>query len=123
MEKFPNVFFGFSFEFEKSKLKVKPKAPKSGKPSSKGEKEVKPDFCKLKTDDETFAKSFVFEKDNFKEANVKHTFFIDNIIIPEEIKKEGNFARMREEAKREGRILRNIEIDGEKFTKEFPFVA
>jgi len=125
MNKFPKVFFGLSFNVKKEniELKIKPKAPKSGKPSTKKDEAPKADFCKLSTEDSKIAKSFVFEKPDFKSAFIKHTYFIDEIIIPEELKKTNDFARMREEATRKGRILREAEIDGNKIKKEINFAA
>ena len=87
---------------EDSELKIKPKAPKSGKPG-KGDEKPKPDFCKLITNDSELGRSFVFEKPDFKSADINHTFFIDEIIAP---KGETDFAKIRELAKRKGRILR-----------------
>lgn len=118
-EKFPKIFFALSFEAGEDKLKIKPKAPKSGKPGKEG---VIPnaDFCTLKTTDSDFGKSFVFEKPDFKVAKIFHTFFIEEIIPP---KGEEDFAKIREMAKRKGRIVRVAEIDGVKMKKEFEFEA
>lgn len=122
LDKFPKNFFALSFSTEDYKLKIKPKAPKSAKPG-KGKKGPKADFCSLKTKDSGVAKSFVFEVPDFKEAKIKHTFFIDELVISEELRKTGDFKKMREEAKRKGRILREAEIDGQKKKQEIPFEA
>jgi len=124
LEKFPKNFFALSFEVGDLKLKIKPKAPKSGKPGKDGLPVA--DFCSLKTSDENIARSFVFDtlkgtsKSNFKEAKINHTFFVDEIIIPEG---EEDFAKIREMAKRKGRVVRTAVIDGEEVEKEFEFVA
>ncbi len=123
LEKFPKNFFALSFAAGEDILKIKPKAPKLGKPGSKGEETPKADFCSLKTTDAEFAKSFIFEKPDFKDVKINHTFLIDKIEIPEELKNSENFARMREEAKRIGKIIRNAEIDGKKTKKEYEFEA
>jgi hypothetical protein len=117
LDKFPKNFFALSFEVGKTKLKIKPKAPKSGKPGKSGEK-PKPDFCRLKTDDKKLGESFVFEKKDFKKAEISHCFFIDGIISPEG---ETDFAKIREMAKRKGRIVREAVIDGVEMKKEIGF--
>lgn len=123
LDEFPKTFFALSFKTADSEIKIKPKAPKSAKPSSSkgGEKKKKPDFCKLTTMDRKFASDFVFEKPDFKEAQITHTYFIESIKIPEHLKDEKDFAKVREESLRVGRILRNANIDGEKKEEEVEF--
>jgi len=120
LDEFPKSFFALSFEFEENKLKIKPKAPKSGKPSSKDGGVPKPDFCKLITTDKEIGRSFVFEKEDFKEANITHHFIITELILPED---EKDFSKIRELAKRKGKIIREAEIDGKRTTKEYEFEA
>ena len=120
LDKFPKSFFALSFDVEDTKLKIKPKAPKSGKSGSKGGGKPKPDFCRLKTSDENLAKSFAFEKPDFKLAEINHTFFIEEIVMPEG---ETDFAKIRELAKRKGKIVREAEIDGQEVNSEKGFVA
>jgi hypothetical protein len=121
---FPKAFFALSFDSGKGDvLKIKPKAPKSGKPGSKGEEAPKPDFCKLVTNDEKIAKEFIFENITFKEADINHTFFIDSIVIPNELKSEKDFAIVREKSLRKGRIVRKTVIDGKESVTEFDFEA
>ncbi|MFW5846755.1 MAG: hypothetical protein ACOCUU_01210 [Nanoarchaeota archaeon] len=119
LNELPKAFFGLSFKTpdEKTQLKIKPKAPKSGKPG-KGKDKPKADFCKLITQDKDFAEDFIFENPEFKEASLEHTFIIDKLEIPEEIKKSGNFKIMRESAIRVGKIIRSGEIDGKKINSE-----
>lgn len=120
LEKFPKAFFALSFESEDSKLKIKPKAPKSGKPKSKGGKKLKPNFCKLVTTDEDIGKSFVFEQPDFKEAEISHDFIITDIIRPEG---ETDFSSIRELAKKKGKILRHAIIDDRNYNSELEFEA
>jgi hypothetical protein len=122
-DEFPKAFFGLSFSVGDTTLKVKPKAPKSGKPGSKGEDMPKADFCKIVTTDEKIGKGFVFEKEEFKKADIFHTFVIESIEIPEELKSSNDFALIREESKRKGKIRRKAIIDGEEIKKEFDFEA
>ena len=123
LNNFPKTFFALSFETEENKLKIKPKAPKSGKPSKKTDEGPKADFCSLKTRDKKIAEGFVFEKTGFKEAEINHTFLITEIIIPEELKKSKDFAKIREESKRKGKIIRKAKIDGQEMIKEVDFEA
>ncbi|MBU2104426.1 MAG: hypothetical protein KKF67_01480 [Nanoarchaeota archaeon] len=123
LEKFPKSFFALSFEAGKTKLKIKPKAPKSGKPGSKDKERPKPDFCTLKTDDKSIAEDFVFEKPNFKNADIGHNFIIEKIEVPEELRKSDDFAKVREESKRVGKIIREAIIDEEKLKSEKEFGA
>jgi hypothetical protein len=122
LEKFPKTFFALSFEVGENKLKIKPKAPKSGKPG-KGDKKPKVDFCVLKTTNRQLVESFVFEKPSFSKAEINHTFFIEEIIVPEELKKSEDFVKMREESKRKGKIVRKAIIDEQEIKKEIEFEA
>src|SRR3989344_4744711 len=127
LDEFRKTFFALTFDVdEENKLKIKPKAPKSGKPKAakEGEEEdVVADFCKLITNDEKIGKSFVFEKPDFKQAEFKHTFVIEDIVVSNELKKERDFALVREKAKRKGKITREGEIDGQKIKEEKEFEA
>jgi hypothetical protein len=122
LEKFPKTFFALTFNVGDEKLKIKPKAPKSGKPGKDGEK-PKIDFCKLNTLDKDIMKSFVFEDFDFKEANISHTFLIEDIVVPEELKGEEDFAKIREMAKRKGKIVREAQIDEQVVKEEKEFEA
>ncbi len=112
LEKFPKAFFAITFsDGADTTLKIKEKAPKSGKPGTKGEDIPKADFCKLSTKDHSLVRSLVFEQDTFKKASITHSFVISEIEIP---KGETDFARARELAIRKGTIERLAEIDGKK---------
>lgn len=117
LKEFPKTFFALTFEAGSSKLKIKPKAPKSGKPG-KDDGSPRADFCSLKTSDKEIVESFVFEKTDFKEAKIKHTFFIEELIPPAG---EKDFAKIREMAKRKGRVLRYAIIDGEEMKSKKGF--
>jgi len=120
IDKLPKAFFALTFNSEKGDiLKIKAKAPKSAKPKTKDEA-PKPDFCKLVTSDEKIVKDFVWEKSDFKDALIAHDFIITEIIAPRD---EKDFAKMREMAKRKGKIIRRAEIDGVKKVEEKEFEA
>lgn len=123
IEKFPKNFFALSFSVGEEVLKIKPKAPKSGKPGSKGEETPKVDFCALKTKDKKLVESFIFENPEFKTAKIAHDFLIDKIEIPAELKTSEDFALIREKSKRVGKILRRSEIDGNKAERYLELAA
>lgn len=123
INKFPKNFFALSFSVGKEVLKIKPKAPKSGKPGTKGEETPKINFCNLKTNDKKTVESFIFEGSDFKAAKIIHYFIIEKIEIPEELKTSQDFALIREKSKRVGKILRKAEIDGNKTEKELELRA
>ena len=124
LDRLPKAFFALTFSHPETgeSLKIKPKAPKSGKGGKKGEK-PKADFCTLKTTDEKILKDFIFENDDFKKIEIIHTYIIDEVIIPEELKDEKDFSKVREGALRKGRILREAEIEGKIIKSEKEFSA
>jgi hypothetical protein len=119
LNKFPKTFFALSFESNNSQLKIKPKAPTSGKPG-KGDESPKPNFCKLITTNKKFGESFVFEKPDFKDAEISHKFIVTDLIIPSG---EKDYAKMREMSKRKGKIIRKAIIDSKETNQEFGFEA
>jgi len=123
MEKLPKTFFALSFSVGDEVLKIKPKAPKSAKPGKENEGGPKADFGSLKTTDKSIIESFIFEKKDFKEAKINHTIFVEKMVIPEELKEEKDFAKIREASRRAGRIVRKSMIDGEESEKEYAFEA
>ena len=120
MEKYPRVFYALSFSTPSFALKVKPKAPKSGKPSSKENEGPKCDFCSLKTADREIIEDLFFDFQNFNEIKIKHTLEINEIILPSGV---SDPVKIRELAKRKGRIIREIDVDGRKERKEKDFEA
>jgi hypothetical protein len=113
MEKFPRLFYALSFITPNSELKIKAKAPKSAKPST-SDKEVKVDFCSLKTTNNEIIKELFFGIPNFKELRISHTVNIEDIIYP---KDEKDPVKVRENSIRKGKVVRVIEIDGKKEEK------
>jgi hypothetical protein len=123
LDKFPKCFFGLSFKIGNTDLKIKPKSPKSPKPGNKADSEIKIDFCKLKTDDVALVKGLLFDVDDFKEVRISHTLMIEEIVISDELKAEAkdDFKLIKEKAKRKGKIVRELTVDGveKKVEKEF----
>ena len=120
IEKFPKAFFALSFKTKDTELKIKPKAPKSKKPKEKDGKKQAPNFCKLRTTDKVLGESFVFETENWRKAEISHDFIIEEIIFP---KGEKDFSKIREMAKRKGKIIRNSVIDEKEVKTEKKFEA
>jgi len=119
---FKTAFIALSFVVGDSELKIKAKAPKNAKPSTKGDAAPKPDFCKLITTDKDLIKSVLFDinLEGFKKVNIGHNFQVLDIIVP---KDEKDFAKMRELAKRKGKIIRTLDVDDMKSQKEVEFLA
>ena len=90
------------------------------KPGKEKEGGPKADFCVLKTTDKAIADSFIFEKPDFIVAKVNHTFFVEQIVMPQG---ETDYAKIRELAKRKGKIIRKAIIDEESMDKEIEFEA
>lgn len=122
MDKYPRAFFALSFVLPGYELKIKAKAPKSAKPSTRGDKDIKADFCSLKTTDEKVIKEIFFDVSTFKEISIRHTLVVDQIIYPKD------FAKMkpedvREQSKRKGKIIRELIIDDKIEKREANFEA
>ena len=118
MNKYPKAHYGLSFKTKDCELKIKPKTPKSAKPAAKGESGPKVDFCALKTSDKNIIDDLFFDFPEFKEIKIKNTLLIDSVILPEG---EKDPVKIREMAKKKGKIIREIEVDGriEKKEKDF----
>jgi hypothetical protein len=116
---FPKVFLALSFKIEGTELKIKPKAPKSPKSKNK-EESPKADFCRLKTNSSELINNYLFDIENFKKVRISHDFIIEEIILPEG---EENPLKMRELAKRKGKIIRKINLDDSEKIKEVNFIA
>ncbi len=112
VEKLPKAFFALSFKTNNSELKIKAKAPKSAKPSQKGEGKQKADFCSLKTSNNDIIRDLLFDIkdiDAINEISISHEIEVKKINIPKEI---ADPVEMREKATREGVIKRKVVADG-----------
>jgi hypothetical protein len=122
------AFIGLSFNVGEDELKIKDKSPKSMKGVSaakKDDEDLKIDFCKLKTTDRKLVEGLVFDDEakGAKKIEIKHNFIINDIVVPDELKKEKDFAIIREKAQRKGKIIRTLDIDGKIIKKEKDFLA
>lgn len=120
MENYPRAFYALSFSAGNCELKIKAKAPKNGKPSNKGEGEPKADFCSLKTPNKEIIDDLFFDVPDFKEIKVKHTIQINEVILPQGVEEP---TKIRELARKKGKIIRELNIDGTKSFMEKDFEA
>jgi hypothetical protein len=124
LNKLPTAFFALSMTVGNSQLKTKPKAPISGKPSTKGaDAELKADFCKFYTADRKLLENFIFDKDitdSVKRAEIKHIFNVTDITLP---KGETDPVKIREKAVRKGKIIRLVKIEDKESRNEHDFTA
>jgi hypothetical protein len=115
-----NVYsFLLNSDKEGIKLKIKPKLPKPGK----GEDKVDEKFCQMELDEKYYKavkENFFWDLPDGKKIEVKHKFIITDIIFP---KDEKDFAKIREMAKRKGKIIRTANIDGKEIKSEKAFEA
>lgn len=124
----PKAFFGLSFKVDDEELKIQAKSPKSAKGASSSKKEdekPKIDFCKVKTKDKNLVKDLVFDSEvnDFKNVEIRHNFIISDIVIPDSLKNEKDFAKVREGAQRKGKIIRILKVDDKVYRKEVEFIA
>jgi len=102
-------------------LKTKKKLPKPGK---SGAEKIDGKFCILELDEKfykQFHEDFLFGLPyEFKKAKVRHTFVISDIILP---KGEKDFERIRLDARKKGKIIRQAEVDGNIIQQEKAFEA
>lgn len=102
------------------KLRIKGKLPKPGK----SEKKIDVRFCQLELDEKYYRKAkeeFFWDLPECKKANVEHRFIINAIVMPKTDEKD--FAKIREMAKRKGKIIRIINVDGKEIKTEKDFEA
>lgn len=100
------------------KLKIRGKLPKPGK---SGESKIDDKFCVLEADIKYLNKikeAFLWDIPNCKKAKIMHTYEITDIIMP---KGEKDFSKIRELAKRKGKLIRKISCDGKEEIKEKNF--
>ena len=100
-------------------VKIKKKLPKPGKSEGK----IDDKFCQLEADEKYYSKlkeDLFWDVSDAKKISAKHTVVITEIVMP---KDEKDYAKIRELAKRKGKIIRKIEIDEKEITSEKSFEA
>jgi hypothetical protein len=115
-DQYPTSVIFLSFKTDEGEIKTKVKNPK---PAKAGKEDPKANFCTFKTKDESLINDFAFDVEKkFSRVQIKHTFQIDELSIPDEYKDD--FAMARKMAVRKGKLIREMDIDGTKVTKEYP---
>jgi hypothetical protein len=106
-------------EGEGISLKMKKRLPKPGK---SGEAKIDDRFCILEADIKFWPqiRDFFMLPDCNKKCKISHIYSISEIIMP---KGEKDFAKIREMAKRKGKIIRKMEVDGKEEISEREFEA
>lgn len=113
-------YFLLNAEGEGIKLKIKPKLPKPGKSEGK----IDDKFCQLELDEKFYKaakEDFFWDLPEGKKSEVEHRFIITEIVIPKTNEKD--FAKIREMAKRKGKIIRTASVDGKEIKSEKAFEA
>ena len=101
------------------KLKMKKKLPKPGKDADK----IDNKFCQFEADEKFYSlikQDFFWDMPEAKKISISHKVIIEQIIMPKE---EKDYAKIRELAKRKGRLIRNALVDGKELSKEVDFEA
>ena len=97
-------------------LKMKKKLPKPGK---SGEAKIDDKFCILEADVKYWAAiRDAFMLPECRKCKINHTFIISEIVMP---KGEKDFEKIRLFAKRKGKLIRKMEIDGQEKQEERDF--
>ena len=122
-------YFLLNAEQEGIKLKIKDKLPKPGKDKSK----VDDKFCQMEIDEKYYRaakEDFFWDLPDGKKMEVDHKLIIKEIVPPREEtssklgqSREKDFAKIREMAKRKGRIIRTANVDGKEVKVEKDFEA
>jgi hypothetical protein len=106
-------------------LKVKKKIPRPG--GKGGEKKVNDKFCVMMLDMKFLGQihsEFLFDlPTDFKKVRIEHTYEINEIVVPDELKKSKDFDMIRKEAKRKGQIIRKIIVDKKETIIKNPFIV
>ena len=115
-EKLKEIYEKFKFDHlllnlnaDNCSLKCKNSLPKPGSA-------LKDNFCSASFDNVDLAKEFAFDVDNFKTLVIKHLFKIEDLVVFKE--DENNFEKARINARRKGKVIRILNIDGKEIKKE-----
>ena len=114
-----SYFVLLDLEGEDFKLNIKKKLPKPGK----SEKKIDGGFCKLEVDEKFYSKikeDFFWDVPEGRKMNLAHKVIVNEIVMP---KGEKDFAKIRELAKRKGKIIREGNVDGKEVRNEVEFSA
>jgi len=114
-----SYFALLDIEGEGISLKIKKKLPKPGK---SGEAKVDDKFCIMEADiskEKEIREAFFWDAFG-KKIKAEHNYIINEIVMPSD---EKDFEKMRLNAKRKGKLIRKLNIDGREEIKEIGFEA
>jgi len=115
INEFGNAYFYLlDVNDEEIVLKIKKSIPKPGKNEGK----IDHNFCVLTLDNKYFDKlkeEFFWDVPEGKKVSVEHEVVITDIVMPEN---EEDPKKIRELAKRKGKLIRKINVDGKEIVKE-----
>ena len=115
-EKLNDTFLLIDLVVGKNTLKMKKSFPRGKLVSG---------FCKAKFDlllFDRFKEEFLWDVSDFIKASITHTYLIEDIQVSNELMKQDP-ARARKEAKRKGKLIRQLDIDGEVSKEEFELLV
>ena len=116
LDEFENAYFYLlNVKDEDIILKVKKSLPKPGKDAEK----IDDKFCSLDLDLkywEAVKKTFFWDVGEGKKCTIEHTLEITDIEMPTDV---SDPSKIRELAKRKGKIIRKIDLDGKEIAKEY----
>ncbi len=123
MNKYPKAFFALSFKIGDIDVKIKAKPPKAAKANKKDNEGPTADFCVVKTNEENFLNLLFWDIGlDWTEIKISHSLNIDKIVYPKDMTNMKP-AEIREKSKRQGVLIRNINIDNVESSKEANFIA
>ena len=100
-------------------FKTKKKLPKS----TRGVEKANDKFCTLQMDNRYWQQvkdEFLFDLPEGKKFEMRHIYLINEIILPQG---EKDYQKIRLLAKRKGRIIRKVTVDGKEHIDEMDFIA
>lgn len=119
-DEFKDDFMLLNIVADNCSLKCKSTLPKPGKESVKKSGEAKINFCVADFDDVSVVGEFAFDVDVKKDCEIIHIYVIDEIVAPDGI---SDAADVRLLAKRKGKIIRIVNVDGKEIVKEYELEA
>ncbi len=113
--------YALLLDAEGNGISLKMKKKKLPKPGKSGELKIDDKFCILEADLRYWEKmKDFFMLPECKKAKISHTYIIEDVIVD---KNEKDFVKMRENAKKKGKIIRKMVVDGNETKTEKEFEA
>lgn len=113
--------YALLLDAEGSGMKLVMKKKKLPKPGKSGELKIDDKFCIIECDLKYWLKlKEAFMLPECSKAKINHTYIIEDVIAD---KNEKDFAKIRESAKKKGKIIRKMNVDGNESQIEKEFEA